>query len=204
MKILCLHGFRHNSALLQKSMGTMMTCFKKANIEFDFLDSNISYTSAEPVDEKANFRQWWSATKDSVTNLTTFDTIEDSLKTVLKKWDDGKYDGILGFSQGSVLAQIFAYRIQNGIFKTYAPKFVILCSTFSITDTNEKKMYEKKLDYPCVIMYGEKDTFVTDELTLQVSAFMANPFLIKHKGGHYVSTTKETTDSLLEFLIKFK
>lgn len=204
MKILCLHGFRHNSALLQKSMSTLTKKFGKNDITFDFLDSCFPYVCVDgsEVLEKTDLKQWWSAKKDSILKLDTFDTVNESIEHIQKKWDENKYDGILGFSQGSVLAQIFAYRCQNKQINTYSPKFIILCSTFPITDLHECKQYENKLNLPCFIMYGSKDLFVQKDLTLKFSKICENATIYEHNGGHYVSSTKDTCDALLAFFNK--
>jgi predicted lipase len=201
LKILCLHGFRHNSELFKKSMDSTIKKLSKLNVEFDFYDSPINYVGEEEGDDdKNNYRQWWSANKDNVLTLENYDTLEQSIQNLKHKWEEGKYDGLLGFSQGSVLAQIFAYQIQNKLLETYEPKFIVLASTFPITDTNYKKYYQEQLNCKTVIMTGSRDTLVDMKHTLSIIKHFKNPTTIVHTGGHYFSTSSETYYLFKKFL----
>lgn len=203
--ILVLHGFRHNSKLLQKSMDTIIRKFK-STVNFVFYDSPIKFVDIETKDadfktfDTSELLQWWSATKDSVLTLEKFDTYNESMKNVRDKWNSGKYDGIMGFSQGSVLAQLFCWNAQAGLIELKTkPKFAILCSTFPVTDLELKKFYKDKLNIPSVIMYGTNDTYISDTVTMAVANNICSPFIIKHDGGHYVSTKKNVIDELTTF-----
>lgn len=207
LKILCLHGFKHNSKLLKKSMEETIEKLSKFNIEFDFYDSPIKYNSAEDnvvnnID-KMDYKQWWSTTKENILTLEKFDTAEESIKNLKKKWESDKYDGLLGFSQGGVLIQIFAYQIQNKIIDTYEPKFIVIASTIEISDKNYKKYYECQLIYKTLIMVGSKDTLINMEQTLSLIRHFKDPSIIIHSGGHYFSTTSETYYLFKNFLLQF-
>lgn len=202
LKILCLHGFRHNSQLLKKSMEQTIKKLSRFNIEFDFFDSPIKYSSTDN-DETTNeidYRQWWSATKENVLTLERFDTAEQSINNLKEKWESNKYDGLLGFSQGSTLVQIFAYQIQNKIIDTYEPKFLVIASTFPISDVGYKKYYQSQVIYKTLIMIGSRDTLVNMEQTLSLVKYFRNPVTIVHSGGHYFSTTSETYYLFKNFL----
>ena len=202
LKILCLHGLRHNSELLKKSMERIIKKLVKFDIEFYFYDSPIKYTNDNDTDN--DYRQWWTATKENVYILEKFDTIELSITNLKNKWDSDKYDGLLGFSQGGEIAQIFAYQIQNKIIKTYEPKFLILVSSIPITDINYNKYYQYQLNYKTLIISGSKDTLVSMDKTLSLVKYFKEPSIIIHRGGHYFSTTSETYYRLKKFLQEFK
>ena len=200
-----------------------------ANISFDFLESPIKYNDLEKKQEDSNkkelteikeikedYRQWWSATKDSVTNLDKFDTLEESMELLVKKWNSENYSGILGFSQGSVLVQIFTFFCETKkkvktLEINYPPKFVILASSFAITDKTIKSEIDEyttsknKLKTPMCLMYGSKDSFVTKDQTLQILDYWNKEqcFELEHNGGHYVSTTKTTCELLFDFITKY-
>lgn len=199
LKILCLHGFRQNTELLKKSMESTIKKLLRLNIEFDFYDSPIKYSNGD--DETSNYRQWWSASRENILTSEKYDTIDQSLVGLKNKWESNKYDGILGFSQGSVLTQIFAYQIQNKIITIInEPKFLILVGAFSITDNNYKEYYQKQLKYKTLIITGSKDTLVKMEITLQLVKYFENSSTIIHKGGHYFSNSSETYYLLRNFL----
>lgn len=217
IKILCIHGFRHNSELLKKSMEQVIRKMSKHNVEFDFYDSPIAYK--EPLEVKPSdtnpsktkradattgksedYRQWWSATRENVLKLEKYDTIDESLIHLKKKWEEERYDGLLGFSQGSVLVQIFAYQIQNKVIETYEPKFLVLVSTFAISDTTHKKNYANLLKYRTVVMTGSRDTLVGMGDTLALLQYIPNAYTIIHTGGHYFSTSSESCYMFKKFI----
>lgn len=198
INILCLHGLRHNSQLLSKSMATMMKRLGKKNICFDFVESPIKYDNCTELpserDNQSEYKQWWSATRDNALTVDKYDTYKESLKVVADAWNKKMYHGILGFSQGSVLAQLFCY------LNDTKPQFAILCSPSSISDKELVELYKTKLNVPTCIMFGEKDALVTCDVSLKVAENFVTVDLIKHPGGHYVSTTTETTDQLEKFI----
>jgi len=201
MKILCLHGLRHSGDMMKKSMKDLIRKFAKKDIEFDFYTSPIKFTDKLAESENEYF-QWWSGTRETGLTLEKYDTIEQSINNVLAKWNSDQYDGILGFSQGSVLTQIFAYQIQNKIIDTYEPKFIILAGASPISDTIYKQYYKDTLKYPVVFIAGMRDTLVTLDITNELRKYFdpdKTLFLI-HNGGHYVSTSTEIMYPLLAFI----
>lgn len=196
LKILCLHEFRQNSQLLKKTMEPTVKKLSKLNITFDFYDSPIKYQN----DINSDYRQWWSATKENILTLKNFDTVKESIHYLKQKWESDKYDGLLGFSQGSTLVQIFAYQIQNKIINTKEPKFIILASPFPISDVEYNKYYRSQLVYKTLIITGSKDTLVSMELTLSLVKYLRNSKTIIHTGGHYFSTSTETYYLFRKFL----
>lgn len=209
MKILCIHGFRHNSEIMKKSMQSIIKKYGKHNIEFEFYDSPIKYVqSEEDQEQQIDYRQWWNATRHDVLTIKDYDTCEESLNNLKTKWLSDKYDGLLGFSQGSILAQIFAYQIQKKIIQIIPgnePKFIILCSTFPISDTHYKTYYDVNdpLIIPTVLMIGSRDTLCSLEEINNMRKFFSNETMLIHSGGHYVGTSSETTYNLLTYLKKF-
>lgn len=207
MKILCLHGLRHSGDAMKKSMKDLIRKFTKKGIEFDFYTSPIKFipeksTETDKLEELNDYFQWWTATRENGLTLEKYDTIEQSLKNVLNKWNSEQYDGILGFSQGSVLTQIFAYQLQYKIIDTYEPKFIILAGASPITDTIYKQYYNNILKYPVAFISGMRDTLVKLEITNNLRKYVdpeKTIFLI-HNGGHYVSTSTEIIYPLLAFI----
>lgn len=198
IKILCLHGLRHNSLLLRKSMDKTIKKLSKLNIEFDFFDSPIKY----PTNESIDYRQWWTATRENALTLEKYDTIEQSINNLKQKWESSKYDGLLGFSQGSVLAQIFAYQIQNKLINIYEPKFLILICGSPISDHDYSKYYQSRLILKTLVMSGSQDPLVDINKTMELVKHLENVSIITHTGGHYFSTSSESYNQFKDFLLK--
>jgi len=197
MKILCLHGLRHNKDLLERSIKPMFNKFK--DVTFVFINAPFTFPN-EP-----EFYCWWNATRENAQTIEKYDTINESLQYITNIWNNDKFDGILGFSQGSVVAQIFCYHIQNNVINTHSPKFAIFCSTTEISDISLHSLYQTKLKIPICVMYGIKDTLVTNDVCIKVGNKLSdNPHLIEHCGGHYVASNRDVIVGLQQFFVNVK
>lgn len=180
MRILCLHEYGTNSQKTKKSLDSLIK--KLPNIEFVFVDS--------PIRDDDNTYKWWSITRNNMLSIRKYDTVKKSLLNLQKIWNSDKYDGIFGFSQGSVLAQIFAYQIQEKIISvTHQPKFLILSNTYKISDEEFEQFYKKYLEIPTILIIGTRNFLIPIEICLSVVNYLKHPYIIFHDGGHYASSS---------------
>lgn len=216
-KILCIHGFRSNGELLQKSMDSLTKKFAKYDINFEYITSPISFVDLEgdgeieDLDGEYYYRQWWTTGRSRLFDEPKYDTLFDSIKYIYDIYSKNKYDGILGYSQGSVLTQIILYLQQYPeLFEEkykdfhFDFKFGILGSTFNISDKKISKLYDRKLNVPILNIYGSKDTLVPYNISESFSDKCDNATNYKHSGKHYIPTTKESFEIMKIFIDKNK
>ncbi|ARF08130.1 serine hydrolase [Catovirus CTV1] len=203
MKILCLHGFRSNGSLLYKSINSLASKLKKHNILLDFVDSKTKHPESN---NDIDYRQWWNTSKEGLFNEKTYDTLYESIEQIYDICSKDNYDGIIGYSQGSVMVQILLYlMIYPDLFEAkykkfkFDFKFAILASTFKITDTSLMHLYEKKLIIPVLNVYGKNDTLVPYTVSRELDNISVNCNSFCHDGKHYIPTTKNFYDFLIQW-----
>lgn len=195
MRVLCLHGLRQNKDILKKSFEKIIKKSLPEKITYDFIDSPFNFST------ETDLKAWWQATKENALTIDKYDTINESIAHISNTWNNGTYDGFLGFSQGSVVVQILLYLQQNNkINLTNKPKFGILCSTSKISDTELLKLYENKLETPILIFHGEKDNLATKENAKILAQYFSDCEYYEHQGGHYVCDKNTSINKLIEFI----
>lgn len=210
-KILCIHGFRSNGLLLSKSIKSLTKKLNKYDIQFDCITSPIAYTNLDKSDDiedmEQDYKQWWSTTKLGLFDEPNYNTIYDSIKYIYDLYSKEKYDGILGYSQGSVLVQIILYlqeypELFGDMYKdmSFKFKFGITSCTFNITDNILKDLYNHKLAIPILNIYGSNDTLVPYNISESFGDKCLNITNYKHEGKHYVPTTKDMYEVMLTFI----
>lgn len=216
--ILCIHGFRSNGDLLKKSVNSLVKKFSKHNINFDFVTSPIPFididndngTGTENSDGEC-YKQWWTTSKKRLFDEQKYDTIYESIRYIYDMYSKKKYDGILGYSQGSVLVQVILYLQQFPMLfgEKYGDiifnfKFGILGSTFNISDDELSELYKYRLDVPILNLYGSEDTLVPYNISESFSNKCNKIMNYKHHGKHYIPTTKESFEIMKNFINKNK
>ena len=119
-RALCLHSFRTNGEIMRMQM--QLACHEFfPNVEFDFMEGIHICSAAEqekiplglrnyfPVEKFGPYREWWNAV-DGV-----YDRYEETIEAVEERLSTGSYDGIVGFSQGGVVAAtVLALQMSRG------------------------------------------------------------------------------------------
>jgi hypothetical protein len=112
MRILALHGYQTSSEIFKIQSRFLMRKLKKYNIEW--VIPNGLYLSKEPISSIVKkyfnppYYHWYIPYDNKYLG------IDNSIKYIKSL---GKFDGIIGFSQGACLAQIISNIIK--------PKFII-------------------------------------------------------------------------------
>ena len=112
MRILALHGYQTSSEIFKIQSRFLMRKLKKYNIEW--VIPNGLYLSKEPISSIVKkyfnppYYHWYIPYDNKYLG------IDNSIKCIKSL---GKFDGIIGFSQGACLAQIISNIIK--------PKFII-------------------------------------------------------------------------------
>jgi hypothetical protein len=156
IRILCLHGYRQSVKLVENTSETLTKKCAKYNIKLEWIDAPYKITENEFGYEKdVDRKKWWSfKSLGDFISPNEYDTLKESMNYVAKIYNEGKYDGILGFSQGSVLIQ--ALILEEWI----KPSFAILIATFSLMDPRMIKDKDISKDVRYLFCNGTNDYYV--------------------------------------------
>lgn len=207
IKILCLHGNRSCGDTLKKSMKNLL---KLEHIEFIFITSPIIYDNSNN-NYDAIYRKWWTGDLTNIFTNPYYDTLYESIKFVHDKYIEfGPFDGILGFSQGAVLANIILYLNEYPEFFddkyqhiNFNFKFAILCSMSIITDNSFKKILDKKIKIPILNVYGDRDELLDFNHSQSLAKYFENCINYQHDGKHHIPSKSKFKSVLLDFLTRF-
>ena len=168
IKILCLHGFQNNAKIIQQQ-----SKYFRSIINHKFIipnAPNLSYDKPEELNTKyflPPYYHWYNynnneSLKCSIDYLQTF----------------GKFDGILGFSQGSAMA--------THIFDIIEPKFFI-----SIAGVNPE--LNKKYNIPSIHFIGKNDKLYKRRSCELMNMFTC-PEVVYFEGGHEFLSRRHTNE----------
>lgn len=227
IKILVLHGFRDAG---QRRLEQMRSLTRKLKgVSFQYLDAPYSVTleeeqalprtdcedgtgklvlsdntfAASAPATVSGLRKWWSLRKDSIFDNPCFDTLDASLEHVRRHLETssmGPFDGILGFSQGAVLAAcvLLDEKLQAKLTPARRPRFGIFVGGFAVSDTTFlERMNNVHLTTPTLHVMGERDSLVPPsashnlirQLYGSLEAAKRWVTVCEHPGGHYVPST---------------
>jgi len=140
---------------------------------------------------------WWAGSSNASDYLNYehyigFEESLEYLKEVFKT--QGPFDGILGFSQGGVMAAILCGMLgQPGSNISF--KFAMLFSAYATKVKRLREHYKQvPKAFPTLQVFGgEKDTFVPPESSRELAGLFPKDVttIYEHKGGHYIPVTAE-------------
>ena len=113
-------------------------------------------------------------------NYASLELRQISLDFLIKIWNEGNYDGILGFSQGAWVIRLALFYLRDGKIKAnYMPKFIINTGLPGYGYRPATGI----ISIPSIIMGGEDDYQVS--ACKEWTARYTDPTLIIHPGGHH-------------------
>lgn len=197
LRVLCLHGFRTSAAIFHKQVSRWDPALLQL-LDLTFLDGPYPARGKSEVEGilPGPYFEWYQFNKD-FSELTNF---EESKEFITKYMlEHGPFDGLMGFSQGGVLAAAFAGLQQKGLALQQHPplRFIILISGAGFN--NQQLMHEcysETVECPSAHIIGDQDFLreVNEEL---VSKFK-DPLVIRHTGKHTVPRLGEEQTKLLK------
>ncbi|KAJ1945497.1 Ovarian cancer-associated protein 2, partial [Linderina macrospora] len=110
-KVLCLHGYTQNAKKFHDRTGPFRRTLK-SQLDFTFMTAPIQATefqSDEPTDDGPS-AAWWNRKEGKV-----WQEIQQSARTIHKiMQEEGPFDALVGFSQGSGMAAVLLALMQIG------------------------------------------------------------------------------------------
>jgi len=205
LKILCLHGYGQTSAKFMHSFQGFWNRLRDLGCHLYFPEAIHSVSPFSGGEGKG----WFTVSpNDKILGLQANDFFEskcylgvDESVSNLEEFieNNGSFDGIIGYSQGGVMATIL-----NGLNKI-SVKFMILVGIYPVTDEKllDLKIYDN-IEIPVLGIYGIKDDVVLSEYSKDAYLHIKNSEVHTHNGGHVIQYNKKLKIKYTEFLLRFK
>lgn len=196
-RILCLHGLSQSGASFSNKIGGARRKLAR-HFELDFLDGPISLSEGETTDEQQQMYGWWVRNEQGrhVGVQVPFDYIRQHAQMQ-------KYDALLGFSQGGLLATAIALSgdIPNvkAVVTAGAP-YVEDTFQIAVERAASGSILEAGKAIPKLHFAGETDTIIPVERVERLCQEGGNGTLIKHEKGHLFPTKASEVNAMMEFL----
>ena len=198
LRILCFPGFRTNAEILRRQLRGFVPDIEGVSLAFEPIP-HTKPASGPPdalvreffPDEE--YGEWWCRDENE-----RYVGIEETIEhvTALLAAAPQKYDGIMGFSQGAVLAALLA-RIATlpeghprydarlvGAFR-----FAVVCAGFVPRDDVAGKLFGEDLmavPLPSLHIWGSADAVAAESSNLAAKFCQKRVLLHLHTGGHVV------------------
>jgi predicted esterase len=215
LKILCLHGYAQNLTIFHKRTAVLKKALKSI-ADLYYVQGPV-VCSINPADHKKFDIEentpkeeqplgWWNFSEDG-----KYTGLEDSLEILLKYMkEEGPFDGIFGFSQGSSMAAVLCAHLELEKEKGNPdipdiPRFVMLFSGFRPDDTTYDKYFntEHKLKIKSLHVYGEEDHWLAPERSKKLITYFENPTVLSHSGGHFIPMDAEKRHYYVDYIKQF-
>ncbi|CAN3354231.1 family of serine hydrolases 1 [Diutina catenulata] len=202
MKVLCLGGFLQNAERLRKRCAPLEKMMRAHGFELEYVDPPLVIPGRDEVFQKLGptereadakwqslvdrglNRCWWQYEPGSV---PTAPGIEDSLAWILEYIrKNGPYVGIIGFSQGSVVAAMLTVLVPKELGQPPF-KFAVCMSGFKLSSALQK-YFVLPPDYSTkvVVVYGLMDFVVPSVGSQNLAKGFPNSSEVSWRGGHDV------------------
>ncbi|KAJ9052308.1 hypothetical protein DSO57_1035587 [Entomophthora muscae] len=199
LKVLCLHGFSQNATIFYKKSGFLRTALKNF-ADFEYISGPVNIQEApqsivpsadQPIDGKVSetkeFQPLQAWFRHAGTDYLGFDETLKILRDHILK--EGPFDGIMGFSQGAMVASLLSVMIErrhplvnpNGDLPDF--KFAIIISGFTPRLEPFKTFFDAPVKTPSLHVIGETDTTIEPEWSRIHSNSFLKPDIVLHPGG---------------------
>ena len=185
-RILCLHGYTQDGDTLRRQIGALRKCFNKST-EFVFIEAPYKASDVDPTKSGLAF---WHPSGDLMEDIRgSVKYIHDYIR------ENGPFDGVLGFSQGSSVITIYQS------FYNVSFKFALVFSASRIVSELTLNQLNHKIKTPCLHVCGENDDVCS---TMISTNYMEHAYtdikIYKHKGGHGIPLDKDSKILLKNFI----
>ncbi|KAF9557274.1 hypothetical protein CPC08DRAFT_819951 [Agrocybe pediades] len=232
-KILVLHGYGQNAYIISRRISLLMSECDDDDLDFYYIDGPLILRPAQfpsrkledimPITNNTSEeelqcnltrspapsstpRGWWQISHVVKSPTPGLERSLQLLKTVFK---ENRFEAIIGFSQGSAMADYIASMLEghyphpafcdNGRLVHPPLKYVILNAGFLLRgpyiDWTKTTPQAFELDYdvtpmldtPVLHVIGKHDAVVVPERTGLLMKFSRNKRVLEHAGGHFIN-----------------
>ncbi|KAG0651969.1 esterase [Hyphodiscus hymeniophilus] len=228
LRVLCLHGFTTNGAVLAEQTGHLT---KALSSDFEFIfpdgphevDISAQEDMSSPQSQRyskwvcskspAGHRAWWYARdpNPAANEEGHFEGLERSLEylgDLMRR--TGPFDVILGFSQGGcfsgLLTALLEEKNKKHPLRSKFPKSqgtlkaALSFSGFKPRFQQYDGIYAHGIDTQTLHVMGEKDLVVTVERSEVLAGLCRGAKVLKFEGGHQIPQGEEQSQTVIQFL----
>jgi pimeloyl-ACP methyl ester carboxylesterase len=194
IRLLCLHGYRGNSAILRRQMAPFVHGLESV-AEFVTVDA--------PSLAEGDFGWWHGNFPSSTGDYRGWDRTRDWIVRLFAH--ERHFDGVLGFSQGAALTGVLAgMRSMDGRVSDQAPllfDFAIMIGGFRSEMPAHQEMYAATGRYtlPSLHIMGGSDSIVPAADSRRLAGQFNSPLILEHPGGHVIPDTPSVRDQVAVF-----
>lgn len=202
LRVLCLHGFRTSAAIFEKQIRRWDSSILEL-LDLTFLDG--PYAARGKSDVEAIFPgpyfEWFQFNRE-YSKFTNLEECKEFISDYMQ--EHGPFDGLMGFSQGGVLAAAFAGLQQKGLALQQHPplRFIILIAGAGFNNAQlMHECYSELVQCPSVHIIGDHDHLrtVNEELLEKFK----DPVHLPHPGKHTVPRLgEEDSKRVRDFLLQ--
>ncbi|KAK3042925.1 hypothetical protein RJ639_001001 [Escallonia herrerae] len=188
-RVLCLHGYRESAAIMERHMEVWPNDVLE-KMDLVFIDAPFPAEETSGPEGKCDSHLSWLGTNEDFTEFKNFDETIAYIEGCMV--EPGPFDGLLRFSQGSMIAALLPGLQTQGVSLTKVDKikFVIVIaggklggSKFSAPEL-AKNVFSSPTECSSLHFIGEKDFAKPGGIELLGS--YVNPFVIYHQEGHVI------------------
>ena len=189
LNILCIHGSRQTGQLFRDRI-SRLTSQLKFCAHLTFVDGPAELPIARG--DSAALRAWWLDDGG----------VADALNAIEIHWKQGRYDGVLGFSQGALCAASVAARP----LRFPGCRFVILASAPSEPRLDAPAWGDAAaklpIDIPSFHMLSQQDKAVLPAESIRIQACFASARAVtyEHSKGHALPCRAADVEAIAAFL----
>ncbi|MCO5597150.1 hypothetical protein L7F22_051225 [Adiantum nelumboides] len=204
LRVLCMHGFRTSAAIFEKQIRRWDSSILDL-LDLTFLDGPYLASGKSEVEAifPGPYFEWFQFNKD-YSEFTNLEECKDFISKYMQ--EHGPFDGLMGFSQGGVLAAAFAGLQQKGLALQHRPplRFIILVAGTGFNNEHlMNECYSELVECPSVQIIGDQDYLrkVNEELLVKFK----DPVVVRHQGKHTVPRLgEEQTKLVRDFLLRIR
>uniref|UniRef100_A0ACD5UBJ3 Uncharacterized protein n=1 Tax=Avena sativa TaxID=4498 RepID=A0ACD5UBJ3_AVESA len=205
-RFLCLHGFRTSGEIMRRQVVGKWPAEVTARLDLVFADAPFPAEGKSDVEGIFDppYYEWFQFDK-GFTEYRNLDKCYDYIEDLMIK--QGPFDGLMGFSQGSILSAALVGLQQQGLALTRVPKInylMIIGGARFRAAVVADKAYAVKIKIPSLHFLGDND-FLKSAGEKLIESFV-DPYIIRHPKGHTVPrlVDEKSLEVMCHFLDKME
>lgn len=193
IRLLCLHGKGGNA----KNFKTGTAFLESEPLEMTYA------TAPHLVDPPKGFAWWVLPPGTRSYNAPKFQGAEESLELVKQLWErDGPFDGIMGFSQGAMLAAVVVAKALSDEDYSVRPRFGIFYGAafpLPFAPLFEESREECYDSIPTLHVMGKTDQINPPQQGNKLANYFPEAKILWHEGAHTVPSDSESIEAVVDF-----